>query len=137
MTGRQITILDVTYDAAAPVGQYVACVAGADGFAALPAGQNAPGFLGVSVVQGSGPAGTSPSRVSLRKLGIVLVVSNGAVNFGDHLIIASAAGDVMSVEAQIQAGTNGLLNVIGTAESSAAGPGQLIGMCISPQVVPA
>jgi len=138
---NQLCVLDVSYGVAFgnSISQYAAVVCGAnDGFAALPAGQNAAGFLGITqnqVTQSS--QANCQTSVSVRKLGVAWAVSNGAINYGDHLIIASAVGDVMSVEATIQAGTNGLLNVIGKAESSATASGQPVFVWLDPQVIPA
>jgi len=144
---RAISVLDVPYDTAQQLAQFVAvCYVsgyqGEDGFVGMPSGANAPKFAGFTQAPSAGtafnpPYSTSFNKVSVRKIGASMAISNGAISYGDRLIIASAAGDVISVESELEAGTNPLLFVIGTAESSASGSGQPISVWIDPQVVPA
>jgi hypothetical protein len=117
----------------AGVGQYVCVVQGAaDHNCKLPTAANAAGFLGVT-------AEAQPNQykgVSVCKTQIIRVVANGAITRGDRLVIASAAGDVKSVEALITAapGTAAVYNVVGQAEISAVN-GDIFPMFITPFVV--
>lgn len=103
---------------AAGVGQYVAVVQGAaDGGCKKPTAANAAGFLGATLE----PQTRQGKGVAVGKGGILRMVANGAVTRGDRVAIASAAGDVASVEATVihAPGAASVVNVIGIAETSA------------------
>jgi hypothetical protein len=103
---------------AAGVGKYCCVVQGAaDGNCKLPTAQNAPGFLGVTVE-------AQPNQykgVPVCRTGIYGMTAGGAITRGDRVAINSAAGDVYSVEALIEAapGAPARIHVVGRAEISA------------------
>lgn len=115
--------------------QFAAVVVGAeDGGCAMPAGQNAPKFLGF--------AQTVPTilnaPVSVRKLGISRAIGFGVIHFGDHLAINSAAGDVYSIETAVEAGdqvTAANFYSVGTAETSTVNNGDTVEVFVNPQAV--
>ena len=115
MKGARALLEDAyTIDDAAGVGQFVAVVIGAnDGGCKKPTGANAANCLGITIEaqthQGKG--------VSVRLMGQSFFTAKGAINFGDHLNIASSAGDLQSVETGVNAapGTAAQLNIVGIA----------------------
>ncbi|MDE2097854.1 MAG: hypothetical protein KGL39_11445 [Patescibacteria group bacterium] len=114
--------------------QYLCVVQGAeDGGVAMPGAANAAHFMGIT--QTSQTNASSP--ISVRKLGVSLAWSNGAISAGNHVGIASANGDVTDIESAIDAapGTAKAWQAIGIAETSATGSGQLIEVFICPSVV--
>jgi hypothetical protein len=122
-----------TIDNAGGVNQYVCVVQGAeDGGCKIPTAANAAGFLGVTTEKQT----TQNKGVAVALDGIMRVTANGTITRGDRLAIASSAGDVKSVEAQITAapGTAAVVNVIGVAEWSAVA-GDIFPMIIRPCVV--
>jgi|GEM_PF-870527 len=96
-----------------------ACVVqgAADGNCKLPTAQNVAGFVGVTVEAQA----NQYKGVAVQKNGIFDVIAGGTITRGDRLAIYSAAGDVYSVEAAIEAapGTAARYNVVGKAEMSA------------------
>lgn len=134
MAGQTIGLVKAyKIDDAAGVGQYVAVVHGAnDGCCKKPTTANAAGFLGVTLEAQA----NQNKGVSVCKSGIVRVKANGVITRGDRVAIASAAGDVASVEATIvhAPGTASVTNVIGVAEVTAADK-DIFPMLIQPFVV--
>jgi hypothetical protein len=125
-----------TIDNASGVPQFVAVVAGAeDGGCALPAGANAAKFLGFTQTAQA----TQNKAVSVRRLGVSAAVANGPINFGDRLVVASAAGDVKSVESTIAAGLETPAtewNVVGRAENTTVNTGDTVYVFVLPETVP-
>lgn len=119
-----------------PVTQYQAVVASSvtSGNVMSPAAANAGKFMGVTTEARP----TAGMGVDVQKMGQVRVVANGAITQGDRLVIASAAGDVKSVETLIAVGTESPAteyNVVGRAETAAIN-GQIFFMWIGPETVP-
>lgn len=104
-----------------------------DGGVAMPGAANAAHFMGIT--RTAQTVGGAP--ISVRKMGVSLAWSNGAISAGNHVGIASANGDVADIEAAIDAapGTAKVWQAIGVAETSATGSGQLIEVFIQPSVV--
>lgn len=130
----QTQIFDRSYITDTAIGQFVAVVAGAeDGGVALPGAANAAGFMGFTQVATT--AGAQPT--SVRKLGVSLATSNGAITRGHHVGIASAAGDVIDIESAIDAapGTAKAWQAIGVAKTSCTGSGALIEVFVAPSVI--
>jgi hypothetical protein len=116
--------------------QYAAVVVSAttDGNCRLPTATNVPGFLGFTLE-------LQPNQfkaVATQKSGIARAVANGAIARGDRCVIATAAGDVKSVEAIIAAGpldaTPTEYNVVGRSEETAV-TGQIFAIWICPETV--
>ena len=105
---------------ASGVNKYCCVVQGAaDGNCKLPTAQNAKGFLGVTVEsQPNQYRGVPVCRAG----SIYSMTAGGTIARGDRVAINSAAGDVYSVEALIEAapsGTAAQYHVVGRAEVSA------------------
>jgi hypothetical protein len=114
-------------------------------YAAIPAGQNAPGVLGVLiehfvepnyfVAQGANPAtitGTAPTLYNLANRGMTLQVNGvarciaaGAINQGDTLIVADNYGRVQSLaNAGLAAGTAAY--TVGIAQHNVTNPNDIV-----------
>jgi hypothetical protein len=114
--------------------QYAAVVQGstADGNCKLPAGANAQGFLGITLE----PQSAAGRAVAVQKNGIARAMANGTIARGDAVAIASAAGDLASVQTIVAAapGAASCEYVVGFAEESAVN-GQIFAVWINPQIV--
>lgn len=136
MNATQGLIKAYRVDNAGGVTQYAAVVASSvptNGNCSLPGALNAPRFLGFTVE-------AQPNQykgVAVQKTQIARATANGTIAYGDRLIIATAAGDVKSVEAQIAAGLQNpaiVYNVVGRAEESAVA-GQVFAVWVQPETV--
>jgi len=128
------TLAGSTGPAASSSNQYLAVVQGAeDGGVTLPGAANAAHFLGITQTSQTATGGA----ISVRKHGVSLAWSGGAIAAGNHVGIYSANGDVVDVEASIDAapGTAKVWQVIGIAETSTTAAGQLVEVFICPFVV--
>ena len=129
-----------SYKCDAPItAQYSAVVVGTSGSSpgyancTLPAGANAKGFLGIALETQS----VAGRGVAVQKNAIARAIANGAIAAGDRCIIASAAGDVKSVEALIAAGLENPATeyyVVGRAEEPAVN-GQIFALWLLPETV--
>lgn len=126
-------VLDKTYKVtnAAGVGRYLAVVPGTnDGDCQLPTGANQFSY---GITQEAQP--TQNENVIVRKYGITRAVANSAINKGDYLEVAGTTGNLRSADLATIPGTSTVHHILGIAESSASGSGQIIFVFLSPNPV--
>jgi len=118
----------------ATTNQYCAVVQGssADGNCKMPAAANAQGFLGITLE----PQTVAGRAVAVQKNGIARAIANGSITRGDAVAIASAAGDLASVQSIVAAapGSASCEYVVGFAEESAVN-GQIFAVWLNPMIV--